>query len=195
MVNSMKKKEDLRIIKTKRNLYEALLSLMKDNTFESIKVSDICTLALTNRSTFYDHFNDKYELLQGLIEDLQIELESKLNENMQVTDIKTAKEYYLKIIELLFDHISENIDIYSSILKNNKSSIAYDMFLDALLKNVEANIDKCKINNGNIPTPVITTFYVSAVINVCLYFIKDKKQYTKEEVLTFLDELLPSIIY
>ena len=54
----MSKKVDLRIIKTKKNLYEGLLSLMKERTFEEIKVSDICNAALTNRSTFYDHFSD-----------------------------------------------------------------------------------------------------------------------------------------
>ena len=43
----MAKKVDLRIIKTKKNLYEGLLTLMKERTFEEIKVSDICNAALT----------------------------------------------------------------------------------------------------------------------------------------------------
>ena len=57
----MKKKEDLRVVKTKANLYRGLMELMKDQTFEEIKVSDICNKSMINRSTFYDHFNDKYE--------------------------------------------------------------------------------------------------------------------------------------
>ena len=73
----MKKKEDLRIIKTKKNLYEGLLQLMKDTSFEDIKVSDICNVSLVNRSTFYDHFSDKYELLATLIDDLEEELDRK----------------------------------------------------------------------------------------------------------------------
>ena len=67
----MMKKEDLRVIKTKANLYRGLIDLMKDNPFEEIKVSDICNKSMINRSTFYDHFNDKYELLQSLIDDLK----------------------------------------------------------------------------------------------------------------------------
>ena len=47
----MAKKIDLRILKTKRNLYEGLLTLMKEKTFEEIKVSDICSKAMINRST------------------------------------------------------------------------------------------------------------------------------------------------
>ena len=67
----MDKKEDLRVIKTKKSLYDGLIMMMKDKPFEEIKVSDICKVALTNRSTFYDHFNDKYELLYALMKDLE----------------------------------------------------------------------------------------------------------------------------
>ena len=53
-------KQDLRIIKTKKVLYMALVDLMREKTFEEIKVSEICARALVNRSTFYAHYEDKY---------------------------------------------------------------------------------------------------------------------------------------
>ena len=90
----MSKKEDLRVTKTKMNLYEALMKLMKEKTFEEIKVSDICNVALTNRSTFYDHFADKYELLDSLINDLEKDLIKKLEENNIYSN---AKEYYMRV--------------------------------------------------------------------------------------------------
>ena len=91
----MDKKEDLRVIKTKKSLYDGLIMMMKDKPFEEIKVSDICKVALTNRSTFYDHFNDKYELLYSLMKDLEDSLVSKLKTN---TNISNSKEFYLKTI-------------------------------------------------------------------------------------------------
>ena len=54
-------KIDFRIVKTKKVLYTTLIELMKEMPFEEIKVSDICTRALVNRSTFYSHYSDKYE--------------------------------------------------------------------------------------------------------------------------------------
>ena len=39
---------------------------MKNKSFEEIKVSDICKEAHINRSTFYNNFNDKYDLLFSL---------------------------------------------------------------------------------------------------------------------------------
>ena len=60
------------------------MELMKDQTFEEIKVSDICNKSMINRSTFYDHFNDKYELLQSLMEDLKEELEEKIKVEKEI---------------------------------------------------------------------------------------------------------------
>ena len=79
----MDKKTDLRIIKTKKSLFQGLTHLMKEKKFEKIKVSDICAASLVNRSTFYDHFSDKYELLTELIENLRTELNSKLQNNIK----------------------------------------------------------------------------------------------------------------
>lgn len=188
----MDKKEDLRIVKTKKSLYDGLLMLMKDKSFEDIKVSDICRVALTNRSTFYDHFNDKYELLYALMKDLENALISKLKTN---TNISSSKEFYMKMIELLFEHISENTEIYSSILKNNNNSVANDMIRNTLLRDVRYHIESEHNYNNEIPAEVLTMFYVSAVINVCSMYIREPNRYSKNDILNYLNKLLPDNLY
>ena len=138
----MKKKEDLRIVKTKANLYRGLMELMKEKTFEEIKVSDICNKSMINRSTFYDHFNDKYELLQSLMEDLKEELEEKRKEEKEIHSIR---EYYIETINLLLTHITENISIYSSVIKNNtkvqySSNFPVTVVVDDALASASDNI-------------------------------------------------------
>lgn len=190
---NMEKKEDLRIIKTKRNLYEGLLTIMRKKSFEEIKVSDICREALVNRSTFYDHFSDKYELLNSLIYDLEDELGNKLNEN---NSDNTAKEYYIKMIELFFDHISENIKIYSSIIKMNNDSIVMDMAYNVIFKNVEKHLlEKNKNKTYDIPPEIISKFYVSGVLNVCLDYINYPNNYKIKDIIHYIDCLLPDEIY
>ena len=61
-VVKMNDKTDLRVIKTNKILFEALTTLMKEKTFEKIKISDICEVALINRSTFYAHYIDIWTL-------------------------------------------------------------------------------------------------------------------------------------
>lgn len=188
----MGKKEDMRVIKTKKNLYDGLLKIMKDKTFEEIKVTDICRISSTNRSTFYDHFNDKYELLSSLIKDLENNLVTKLKTN---TNIETPKDFYIKMIELLLEHISENISIYFSIIKINGNSVASDMMFDTLVKDVKNHIEDNSNYTKIIPSEIITVFYVSAVIKVCIKYISNPNKYTKEEILFYLKQLIPNKIY
>lgn len=190
-VNIMPKKEDLRVIKTKKNLFEGLLTMMKEKAFEDIKVSDICSAALTNRSTFYDHFNDKYELLDALIKELEEGLIKKLEEN---NGKGNTKEYYIKMIDLFFDHVSENMNAYIAILSKNNNSTLMDMVYDAITKDVLNNLEN-NTNANKVPLEIISKFYVSAVINVCLEYIKYPNKYKKEDIINYLDILLPNVIY
>lgn len=55
--------EDLRVKRTRKLLYTALLELMDKHPFENITVKQICDLAMVHRTTFYAHFQDKFDLL------------------------------------------------------------------------------------------------------------------------------------
>ena len=62
----MEKREDIRITKSKRDLCNALVELMKNTPFKKITVGDICSTAMINKMTFYKHYADKYELLNDV---------------------------------------------------------------------------------------------------------------------------------
>ena len=115
----MVKKTDLRVIKTKNLIYNTLIELMKDKTFEEIKVSDICNKALINRSTFYSHYEDKYDLLVDFINSLKDEFVTELNKNS--SNLNT-KEYYIELIKIFLNHIEERKEMYQK-LKQAISSL------------------------------------------------------------------------
>ena len=56
--------EDLRVRRTRYLLQEKFWELLAEQSFQSITVQDITARAMVNRATFYDHFVDKYALLQ-----------------------------------------------------------------------------------------------------------------------------------
>lgn len=58
---------DPRIRRTRRLLQEALKTLMQTKSFEEISVQDITEAATVNRATFYDHYTDKYSLLEAMV--------------------------------------------------------------------------------------------------------------------------------
>jgi AcrR family transcriptional regulator len=58
---------DPRIRRTRQLLQEALFNLMQTKPFDEISVNDISEVATVNRATFYDHYTDKYSLLEAVI--------------------------------------------------------------------------------------------------------------------------------
>lgn len=58
---------DPRIRKTRQALQAALGGLMMQKSFEEISVQDITDLADVNRATFYDHYTDKFALLDAMV--------------------------------------------------------------------------------------------------------------------------------
>lgn len=53
---------DLRIVKTRKNIREAFLKLRSQNALEKIKVTELCELAMINKTTFYKHYTDIFAL-------------------------------------------------------------------------------------------------------------------------------------
>lgn len=180
-------KNDLRVKKTKNALYNTLMELMKTKSFEEIKVSDICNAALINRSTFYAHYNDKYELLKDAIDNLKNSLIEELNKNVKTSN---TKEYYLEMISILLNHIEEKRSIYQQIMLNNRNSIMVDILYDVLDHDITSKIKKTK--SEKIPGEIIVKFYIGAVFNVGLIFLKNEKRYSKQEILEYLNRLIPN---
>ncbi len=184
-------KEDLRITKTKKLLYETLISLMEEKSFEEIKVSDICKKALINRSTFYSHYSDKYELFMELINTLKLSLFNSLNTN--VNNVNT-REYFIELINILLNHIDDKKNIYYSILINNRNSIITDIILDVVSKDINNRITNDKISTNNIPTEIVSKFYLGAVISIGIEYLESKNKYSKEDMIKYIDKLIPSNI-
>lgn len=57
---------DLRVIKTRKNIEEAFIYLLGQKDFHKITIQDILDKALINRTTFYKHYIDKYQLAEIL---------------------------------------------------------------------------------------------------------------------------------
>ncbi len=185
----MNDKTDLRILKTKKNLYEALLQLLEEKPFEEIKVSEICSISLINRSTFYTHFEDKYSLLDSLIKDLKTNLQNELKENDRISN---TKEYYLEVIHILLIHVEEKKNIYVPIVTNNRNSIAIDMIYDTLKEDIKMRLQK--ENRSNIPNEFILNFYLGAISYVGIEWLRNKCNYKKEDIIEYLKKLIPEDI-
>jgi AcrR family transcriptional regulator len=58
---------DPRIRRTRQSLQKALRSLLAKKSFDELSVQDIADEATVNRATFYDHYTDKFALLEAIV--------------------------------------------------------------------------------------------------------------------------------
>src|SRR5579864_7718492 len=58
---------DPRQKRTRKLLQDALRKLLQETSFDEILVQDITDTATVNRATFYDHYTDKFALLEAMV--------------------------------------------------------------------------------------------------------------------------------
>lgn len=67
MIETIETAVDPRIRRTRYLLQQALEKLLVSKEFENISVQDITEAATLNRATFYDHYPDKFALLECMV--------------------------------------------------------------------------------------------------------------------------------
>lgn len=75
------KEKDIRVIKTLEGIYESFLLCLEEVGFQNMTVKNITEKARINRSTFYAHFADKYELRDKYIDNILREYVRSLDTN------------------------------------------------------------------------------------------------------------------
>jgi len=61
---------DLRVRRTQKLLREALIALIEERGFDAITVGEIAERAMVSRAAFYRHFQDKYDLVEKIFEEM-----------------------------------------------------------------------------------------------------------------------------
>ena len=121
--------EDLRVIKTRSNIRKEFLSLLQQYEFRAITVSMIIERCQINRSTFYLHYTDIYDLLEKTEQRLLQQLMDAVNENWTLPE--TPKNFFA-FLEQTFNILSENAQLCSALIGPN-GDIAF-------LRNIEKMI-------------------------------------------------------
>ena len=189
--------------RTDRDITNALLALMDRKTFEKITVQDILDEALINRSTFYQHFPDKYAILERLQEQVVLGMMNS------VSEVTKEKILDLNVINtVLFSYLSERREIMlklSSVRSEtlNLEKQMQDFFVSWLqadnhvLSAVEQRIlagmmvtymTDCLKNN--IDFSAVSTEMLDMWLNMSIFFFRlQDKPDAKEKLLGLIREL------
>lgn len=114
--------EDLRVRRTRKMLQQAFVELTVEKGFAALTVSDITERAMVNRSTFYRHYLDKYDLLEQYMDEI-----SDLLEERSGKIEPDSHEVPSGLVELL-QHIQQNAAFYRVMLGEKGDSLFAQRF-------------------------------------------------------------------
>ncbi len=108
MTKPLEEITDGRVRHTLHQIKEAFMALLIEKGFEATRVSDIVSRAQINRTTFYRHYTDKYDLAERLTDVLFAEVNEQMAAMMR--DDPTA------VPQLLFEHVAAYAPFYQAML-------------------------------------------------------------------------------
>lgn len=102
---------DARIRYTKKRIKEEFIRLLREMPLNKITVTLICKKAQINRATFYKYYDNPYDLLNKLEQDLFLELQDAL------MHLKHKNFYH--VFRLVLESLKENKEIYEVFFKED----------------------------------------------------------------------------
>ena len=113
----MAEKVDRRVRKTKAQLRAGLARLMQKKSIKEITVKELVEEVDINRSTFYLHYTDIYQMLESIEGELMDEI-SHLIDDYALDPINNKESSY-PFIEQIFTILDNNKDICIALLGKN----------------------------------------------------------------------------
>ncbi len=108
-------KTDRRVRLTILLLQGALIESMQNNHISKISVKMLCEKADINRSTFYAHFQDQYDLLEYTYKEVMENIEKHLEKQR----FNEKKPITFQTLTRILDYAKENADLFKALLSDN----------------------------------------------------------------------------
>lgn len=108
-------KVDRRVKYTKTMLKDAIVTLMQHQHVSSISVKSLCDLADVNRSTFYTHYTDQYDLLHQIEEEVM----NNLRLHLEKQDYTNNPPVSAQVMSRILEYAKENAALFMVLLSEN----------------------------------------------------------------------------
>ena len=166
--------------RTRQKIINCFWELFRQKSIDKITVSELTSLAQINRSTFYAHFKDVYDVLDQ-IEEYYLPNGAKFFS--QCHNIENKEEIYQNFLKL-FDRNYENFSFLLSDqgdpnFVNKLKNCARPVFKQSIPKVYQEH--KC--------FDLTVEFVLSSMISVITYWANHTREITSEELFNHLHEL------
>lgn len=175
--------------RTLYSLQQAMLYFLTEKSFEEIAVGELCEKAMLPRATFYNYFDDKYDLLEYCFMTARKQLDSGCRGE------GTCAARMNALMENCFDFLDQNQETVEKILKNNlPNQYLINQIRFYLLSSMQAvfksNPDSHRFK---VPREMAANLYSQVILIILEWKYLDKKKCSKAQAKEYMQQMVSGI--
>lgn len=177
-------------IATKRNyklLSEALFELMTKRSFNSISVVDICEKAMVPRATFYNHFEDKFDLLRYAFREQINAFETDIPEDV----IAGTNTYFEIVLGKVINYLIKNKSMFIKMLRADDNMGVMELQKLISHKFYEGFESSSYRDRFNVPIEPLSEFYAGAIIFTIKWYLEnDNDSFHRKDIIPYVSTMV-----
>lgn len=150
---------DLRVRRTRKLLWEALMAALAERAFAEITVQDICERAMVHRTTFYKHYADKYDLLEKGMRQM---FDSLVGDEDHLPPSAFSVENPPPHFVRLFEHAAQHQQFYRLMLRGEGIGRFQKLVKEHIVEAASGKICKLTPTNQHVEVPIEMHAHVMA---------------------------------
>lgn len=173
------KKDDARVLRSKRDLSEALVALLDEKPYNSISVKDICEKAMISKLCFYNNFLNKDNLMIYLFKKATNDSLNKIGKVLTRNKDGHLKyeDIILKLIQMFYDEKG----IFRKVISSDKSKCLFNIIKNYIKETIPSLLSySISQSLDYIPNEVVIDFFSSALTGI-LYNMSEDNDFTKNK--------------
>ncbi|MEK3982758.1 TetR/AcrR family transcriptional regulator [Paenibacillus sp. FSL K6-3166] len=177
-------KVDRRILKSQAAIKKAMIELMSDKSFDHITLKDISDRADVSRRTIYLHYQDKYDLLDKLIEEHIQELRESCESDSEISAAHRNLTW--------FEYFEKNYLFFSAMLSSKGAPFFRSRFLEFVIEDIKNEWDMAAGKKRGLYEDVIVQFIAPAYVGIVEWWFSNEMPYPPHVMEAQLEILLES---
>ena len=171
--------------KTKKLIQQSFVKILEKKPFESITIGEITKTAKINRGTFYLHFQDKFDLLDQMEQQLISDLGAHLDKlQSSYSPHHTFEKQQENLASTLFCFIGMYSPVLKIFLSDHGRAGFHIRFRDAFSDKVRVNLEKIEGfgDQLNVPIEYFLSFITSAFLGLIEQWVQNDLDKTPSEM-------------
>lgn len=185
MKHDLNKKQTLGAKRTLLQLRNTFGTLLTEKSFDSIQVIEICERSMIPKSTFYNYFDDKYDLLRYFFESCESEI---------IPTLYTKPDHpvdFTEILNNLLDFMEANFPDLEKMFKNNpRTGYCYQEFLNFIISSSTRITERATpAIPEKMPAEIVLKMRAYAVLTVLEWVYFQHHPLSREEIISYIYQL------